>query len=67
MDVVKAKKAKTAAQIKAAPAAARPLMNQSRISHARISQKAYELYERRGCMHGQDWEDWFEAEKMLIR
>jgi len=30
-----------------------------------IRKKAYELYERKGCQAGHDWEDWLEAEKML--
>ncbi len=34
---------------------------------AQIQQKAYELYEKRGCQPGHEWEDWFEAEKMISR
>lgn len=30
-----------------------------------ISQRAYELYERRGRQHGSDWEDWFAAEREM--
>ncbi len=30
-----------------------------------IQAKAYELYEKRGCCHGKDSDDWFEAEKIL--
>lgn len=30
-----------------------------------ISQRAYNLFERRGCIHGFDLEDWLEAEKQL--
>ena len=30
-----------------------------------IEKKAYELYEQRGCNSGQDWNDWFEAEKIV--
>lgn len=29
-----------------------------------VRQKAYELYEQRGCQPGHELEDWFEAEKM---
>jgi len=32
-----------------------------------IQEKAYELYERRGRISGHEWEDWFEAEKMVKR
>jgi len=30
-----------------------------------ISQRAYQIFEQRGCVHGFDLEDWFEAEKQL--
>jgi len=33
---------------------------------ARIAAKAYELYEKRGCTHGSDREDWFEAERLVM-
>jgi hypothetical protein len=32
----------------------------------RIAAKAYELYEKRGYVHGHDWEDWFEAERLVL-
>ena len=35
------------------------------ISIETIEKKAYELYEKRGCQHGCDQQDWFEAEKIL--
>ena len=28
-----------------------------------IARRAYELYEQRGCAHGNDWKDWFQAEQ----
>jgi hypothetical protein len=31
-----------------------------------IEEKAYELYEKRGGEHGNDFEDWFEAEKIVM-
>lgn len=31
----------------------------------RVEKKAYELYEKGGCQNGHDWEDWFEAEKIV--
>lgn len=31
----------------------------------RIEKKAYELYQKRGCEPGRDWEDWFEAERIV--
>ena len=30
--------------------------------HQRIAMRAYELYESRGCAHGFDLQDWFQAE-----
>ena len=32
----------------------------------RIAEKAYELYECRGCCHGRDVEDWLEAERLVL-
>ena len=31
----------------------------------KIQQKAYELFEQRGCEHGHDLEDWLEAERLV--
>jgi hypothetical protein len=33
---------------------------------SRIEKLAYQLYERRGCRHGDDWKDWLEAERLTI-
>jgi Protein of unknown function (DUF2934) len=33
--------------------------------HLAIAERAYELFELRGCEHGHDWEDWFRAELEL--
>ena len=30
-----------------------------------VEKKAYDLYEKRGCEHGYDLEDWFEAERLV--
>jgi hypothetical protein len=35
--------------------------------YSRIQHKAYELYEKRGHTHGNDWADWFEAERQVKR
>lgn len=32
-------------------------------SQVEIANKAYELYEQRGCQNAQDWDDWFRAEQ----
>jgi hypothetical protein len=32
----------------------------------RIAQKAYELYEKRGWIHGLDTSDWLEAERLVL-
>ena len=31
----------------------------------KVEKKAYELYEKRGRAQGSDWEDWFQAEKIV--
>ena len=31
----------------------------------RIEMKAYELYEKRGRVKGCDWQDWFEAKRIV--
>jgi hypothetical protein len=31
--------------------------------HDRIARRAYQLFETRGKQHGQDWADWFQAER----
>jgi hypothetical protein len=33
---------------------------------ARITERAYELYHRRGGHHGQDLDDWFAAEQEIL-
>lgn len=35
--------------------------------NAKIQEKAYCLFEKRGYSHGSDWSDWFEAEKHVKR
>jgi hypothetical protein len=34
--------------------------------HDRVAALAYSLYERRGCEHGYDVEDWVQAEKAIL-
>lgn len=34
--------------------------------HERIAEQAYALYERRGQCHGNDLDDWLEAEQMIL-
>jgi hypothetical protein len=33
---------------------------------SRIAERAYWLYEQRGCVHGHDAEDWLEAERLVL-
>jgi hypothetical protein len=35
-------------------------------AQSRIAQRAYNLYEQRGCIHGHDFEDWLEAERQIL-
>jgi hypothetical protein len=37
----------------------------TKIPHDRIAQRAYEKWCKRGCQHGQDRQDWLEAEAEL--
>jgi len=30
-----------------------------------VEKKAFELYEKRGCAHGRDMDDWLEAQKLV--
>ena len=32
---------------------------------SRVQQKAYTFYEKRGYTHGNDWNDWFKAERLV--
>jgi hypothetical protein len=34
--------------------------------HDRVAALAYSIYERRGCQHGHDVEDWIQAEKAIL-
>lgn len=31
----------------------------------KVEKKAYELYVKRGCQDGHDWDDWLEAERIV--
>lgn len=31
----------------------------------KVEKKAYELFEQRDCQNGCDWDDWFQAEKIV--
>jgi hypothetical protein len=33
---------------------------------ARIAERAYQLYEKRGCIPGHDAEDWLNAERLVL-
>lgn len=32
------------------------------VSEYEVRQRAYEIYQARGCQHGFDWDDWIKAE-----
>ena len=34
--------------------------------HEMIANRAYELYENRGCVEGHDCEDWLDAERRVL-
>lgn len=33
---------------------------------AKIREKAHEIFEKRGRVQGLDWQDWFEAERIIL-
>jgi hypothetical protein len=41
-------------------------LSDDKLRHQRIAEKAYELYQCRGCCHGQDLDDWLEAERLVL-
>ncbi len=42
-----------------------PQTSTMKIPHEKISQRAYEKWCKRGCVHGNDQQDWMEAEAEL--
>jgi hypothetical protein len=42
-----------------------PVTEHAAVSDSEIARRAYELYLARGCEHGHDVEDWFQAEREL--
>jgi hypothetical protein len=45
-------------------AVAKKVVSRDELSR-RIQDKAYELYLNRGCSHGDDQNDWYEAERLV--
>ena len=41
-------------------------LGHDQLLHRRIAEKAYDLYECRGCCNGRDLEDWLEAERLVL-
>ncbi|HVU27429.1 MAG TPA: DUF2934 domain-containing protein [Verrucomicrobiae bacterium] len=41
-------------------------MKTSQITHEQIAGRAYEIYQRNGCRHGYDKDDWLQAEYELL-
>jgi DUF2934 family protein len=41
-------------------------VSDEQVLRQRIAEKAYELYERWGCCHGRDLDDWLEAEQLVL-
>lgn len=39
----------------------------SAVSQEEVARRAYDKWQRRGCPHGEDQRDWFEAERELWR
>lgn len=43
----------------------RSVLSQEELNQ-KIQEKAFELYQIRGFVCGNDWNDWFEAEKLVL-
>ncbi|HEU4343855.1 MAG TPA: DUF2934 domain-containing protein [Candidatus Binatia bacterium] len=41
-------------------------LTDDKLQHQRIAEKAYALYQCRGCCHGRDLDDWLEAERLVL-
>lgn len=50
---------------KAVKAPARPRLSPRELERE-IQKMAYEIYARRGYIHGRDWADWLEAERIVL-
>jgi hypothetical protein len=49
----------------ATPHTTQPATPPAKIPHEKIAMRAYEKWCKRGCPHGQDQQDWIEAEAEL--
>jgi len=47
------------------PPAAQPSTQPVQLPHDKIAMRAYEKWQKRGCVHGYDYQDWCEAEAEL--
>lgn len=63
MNVLKSKKAAAKRNIFSA---INPQKYNSQDIQQKIETKAYELFEQRGCGHGNDLNDWLEAESIIL-
>ena len=55
------------ARLRGAPSRIPPeLADAIRPRDAEIAVRAYALYQERGARDGNDWEDWFQAERQLL-
>ena len=56
--------------VKEAPKASKPAPaaknGQHQVSPQQIAERAYKLWQERGCLHGSDQTDWLRAEKELV-
>ena len=61
-----ASRAEGGAQAATTSASAQKFMVWPEDRRERIATKAYALWEQRGCRHGDDLEDWLDAEALVI-
>lgn len=60
----KTKQGKNKREVVSVPAASDD-QKQNAFRYQLISEKAYELYQKRGCCDGCDLDDWLEAERLI--
>ena len=50
----------------ATPPKVQPTTPVYKVPHEKIAMRAYEKWCQRGCRHGTDLQDWYEAERELV-
>ena len=64
--MTKSRKRKEREEKKSSPDTAGESTLGDEVLRQRIAEKAYELYQQRGELHGRDLDDWLEAERLVL-